>query len=338
MNNFYRGLILVEPYGELVLHRSKRIIVKSRIFSTIINKRLLVIQNKIGLCFIELEEPYEINIDKFKKMYKLHKIPENDRISWWEKYKELYVYNITFLTKLKKPILLNYKQGPQVAILPENIEYKKIYIGLTDLKNNYNFNSIEINKTYYNLPKNNYIKSLEKLNLIYSIKVNKLITNYENIKNIKILWINFYKLFEKIHNKIKFFIFIFDEYFLINKNTINIINIFSDFLFLNKNHFYIFEFKNIKWEKYYNYLNNNNIITNKINFKNNITDSYYYNLNNKIFYINIINLKNNILIEKIYNFIKKNNIIEFYIYFDNESEKNGVLFFNRFNKINLPQK
>jgi hypothetical protein len=188
------------------------------------------------------------------------------------------------------------------------------------------------------LPKNNYIKKLEKLNSIYSLQVNKLITSYKNIENIKTLWNEFYKLFETIHNKIKFFIFIFDEDYLINKNTINIINIFSDYLFKNKNHFYIFEFKNIEWGKNYKYLNKNNIITNKLNFKNNIDDSFYYNINDKFFYIKIINLKDNILIEKIYNFIKKNNIIEIYIYFDHESEKNGVLFFNRFNKINLFQK
>src|SRR5271154_5436726 len=104
--HFYRGIILTEPYGSFIKTGTKKIIVKSKKFASIVNHDLLLIENKIGLGIIQLAAPYAINLKEFKKLYPKHLITETDRMTWWPSYHILYAYNIMTFKKFLKPILL----------------------------------------------------------------------------------------------------------------------------------------------------------------------------------------------------------------------------------------
>ena len=112
----------------------------------------------------------------------------------------------------RKPIKLNYKQGPQIVVKPENvweIYPKKVYIGTSGYQyetwrgkgkntfypNNLNiskefdhyskkFDSVEINHTFYKVPSlkvwNNWYNRAPK-DFKYSIKLNRAIANYKNL-------------------------------------------------------------------------------------------------------------------------------------------------------------
>src|SRR6185295_20202526 len=104
----HRGLILMEPYGSYVRNNTKTIILKTKHFKQIINVPLLLIENKMGLGVIVLDEPQLINLNKFKLMRKYHLITESDRLKWWESYEELYAYSIIKKHFFQIPILLGY--------------------------------------------------------------------------------------------------------------------------------------------------------------------------------------------------------------------------------------
>lgn len=71
--NYYRGLIIVDPYGTYIRNRQKNMIVKSKIIKSIIEEDLLLIENKKGLG-IRLGVPKKINLKEFSKLKKYHKI------------------------------------------------------------------------------------------------------------------------------------------------------------------------------------------------------------------------------------------------------------------------
>ena len=94
LKDFYRGLIIVAPYGTHIRKRKKDIIVKSKKVKPISNENLLLIENKVGLGIIRLGTPEKINLKQFDKLKDNHLISEEDRIKWWPKYKNLYMYPI----------------------------------------------------------------------------------------------------------------------------------------------------------------------------------------------------------------------------------------------------
>lgn len=96
-----RGLILVEPHGTLIRHRTKKLIIKSKKLNSIVDKPLLLIENKIGLGIIYIDLPKEISIAQFNKLSKYHQITTAEKEKWWQKYKILYAYPISDVLKLK---------------------------------------------------------------------------------------------------------------------------------------------------------------------------------------------------------------------------------------------
>jgi hypothetical protein len=94
MNNFTKGLIITYPYASYINNDQKKIIVNSKHFKTISNQKMLLIENKIGLGIIILDNPYEINLNEFKKLSKYHLITDEDREKWWKGKKILYVFII----------------------------------------------------------------------------------------------------------------------------------------------------------------------------------------------------------------------------------------------------
>lgn len=335
MNN--PGLIIIYPYGDLIIQRKKTMIIKSRKFN-ISNQNLLLIENKKILGIIKLDDFKEVNLHQIKKLYKYHLIPEADHKKWWNK-EISYAYNINYLHIFKHPILINYTNGPQVII--HNFYPKAIYIGTSGFVKNPNehinyLNSVEINHTFYKYPANNFVNKLSNYKLIYSIKVNQLITHYHKLHNIEILWKQFYNLFKPIYKQIHCFLFQFHKNFL--PNLINIDRIKKLSLLLNKNHKYVMEFRNELWNDHINMINNLDIIyCSNINLFNVINNTIYIRLNGttELYKGNY----SNELLKKIYNQIAKNQINYAYIYFNNTDEndnawKNANTLIKKFNKIN----
>lgn len=273
--SYYRGLIIVYPYGTLIKKRSKKLIVKSKYVSSIINKKLLLIEDKLGLGFIKLSEPKKINLNQFSKLTRQHLITEADRYTWWPNHKELYSYPITRLQIFKKPLLLDYPTGPQITVKPENISLKKIFVGMSgyDYKNIYpahtkdrleyygqHLNSVEINYTFYKNPTKKFVDHMKKYDLKYSIKVNQNITHYKQLHDVKQLWHDFYWSLEDIHGEIICFLFQFSPRFVYNLTNFQKIKDLAKFL--NKNHQYSFEFRDSAWfnEKVYTFFNKHDLI------------------------------------------------------------------------------
>lgn len=345
INNIKKGLILTYPYGSYIINKTKKIIVKSKKFTSISNISLLLIENKIGLAIIELDDPKKINLSEFKKMYKYHKITEEDRLLWWPNYKILHVYKIKKLYIFNKPILLNYGPGPQVTINLDNISLKHIYIGTSGFYpsiGDYNLNSVEINNTFYKFPTTSLINHLDKLNLVYSIKVNQIITHYKQLKNVSTLWNDFYKSFDQIRNKVKCFLFQFNEKFIPNENNFKKIKKFSKKL--NRQYKYVFEFRHNDWftKENIKFINNLGIIMCSLySFNNNFVNIYkntcYFRLHGTksmyrgSYYDSDLN--------KIYNLVSKKQINNFFCYFNNTDDGNAETdsnkFIKKFSKINL---
>lgn len=244
------GLILVYPYGSLVINGDKSMIVKSKKFK-LSDDTYLIVENKLGLGEITLEEPITIPVSDFNKYYSQHKIPEKHRLEWWKDYDKLYGYRVINILKYKKPILLTYKSGPQVIV--HNYQPKKIYIGTSGftkskLIDKYNkLNSVEINHTFYKYPSQTLINHISKSNLVYSIKVNKLITHFKQLKNVDKDWTNFYEAFTSVQNKIKCYLFQFSYKFLYNESNLSKLSEFINKHTPQEHQYLVFEFRDTNW-------------------------------------------------------------------------------------------
>lgn len=124
--DFYRGLIIVYPHANYIIDGSKSIIIKSLYLPSIVDKQLLLIQNKKAIGLLKLRSPKEIDIKTFSKLYNKHRITEEERKKWWKNKRKLYLYKIYDLKVFKKPIIITYPQGPQVLVKPENIHLANV--------------------------------------------------------------------------------------------------------------------------------------------------------------------------------------------------------------------
>lgn len=122
----FKGLIIVRPHGTYIASGKKTIIIKSIKLKKIINKPLLLIENKIALGIIYLGDLSQISISQFKKERKKHLITEKERLKWWPDKSVLYRYPITKTKIFKRPYRVTYPIGPQVLIDPNNIKRTKM--------------------------------------------------------------------------------------------------------------------------------------------------------------------------------------------------------------------
>ena len=369
--SYYRGLIIVKPYGTFIKKKEKTIIVKSKLVSTIINHDLLLIEDKIGLGIIQLGKPIRINLKQFKKMYKYHLIPEKDRIEWWSRYHILYAYPIIKNKIFKKPLLLNYSMGAQITIKPENIIYKKILVGMSgyDYKQMYpsgindrltyyqNYlNSVEINMTFYRFPTEKTLLKLLKYHLCYTIKVNRYITHVKRLNEVDEYWNQFYQSLSSLHNRIICFLFQFSSNFLYNST--NMYRLKKIIKHLNPKHRYAFEFRDSSW------FNNDEVnklflIHNLIQVIVNVSDGWTnlspgfnpplnkYKPTSDMLYIRMHGTQNKYVgsytpkeLHKIFNFIAEKSVDKSLVYFNNtdhdsDAFRNAVSLKNKFNDYNL---
>jgi len=341
--------------------------------SSITNHDLLLIENKTGLGIIQLAAPYTINLQEFKKLYPKHLITETDRMTWWPSYYTLYAYKITTFKKFSKPILLNYPTGPQITVKRENIKLKHILIGTSGYKYDYysdktkdilayyaaHLNSVEINYTFYRIPTENFINSLNKHNLTYVIKVNQTITHYKQLKNISSLWNKFYHTFDPIVDKIYCFLFQFNTRFVFNKDRFLRFKKLSKLL--DTRHRYAFEFRDKSWfnelvyavMKRYKWIIVITHVNNNDGWAGNLSDGFNPRLSSDIpvndsIYFRLHGTKGqylggyaNVHYKKIIDFIKKKNINTALVYFNNTDDAHAWLnankFYNMFNRLNLQE-
>jgi len=110
------------------------------------------------------------------------------------------------------------------------------------------FNTVEINATFYSFPFNSWINSWSKAPdyFDFSIKVNRIITHYTRLSEKGInIFKNFQKKFEKIKDKISFWLFQMPPTFQFNeKNLKKIENFFNNLDIYDKA---VIEFRDISW-------------------------------------------------------------------------------------------
>jgi hypothetical protein len=76
--NIRRGLIIVKSYGTYIMKGVKKMIIKSKNIKSLPGSNLLLIENKLGLGIIKLDNPIRISLFHFKKLSDYHRIIEND--------------------------------------------------------------------------------------------------------------------------------------------------------------------------------------------------------------------------------------------------------------------
>lgn len=115
-----RGFVVVAPHGEWIADGSKTHLVKSKRYK-MAGEPLLVIQRKKALAVIVPGEPEEISLAEFKRRRGHHLVSEKERKSWWRNKSKFYYYPIQSVRRLRTPVPVEYPQGPQVFVRPENV-------------------------------------------------------------------------------------------------------------------------------------------------------------------------------------------------------------------------
>jgi len=209
LRGIYRGLILVAPHGSYIKRGIKRSIIKSVNFPDIAGRPLLLIEGKLALGILYLGDPKAINLEQFKAKKDQHHITEKERIEWWKGKHTLYEYKITKKHMFDKPTRINYKQGPQIVVKPENIWIitpKRYQIGTSGYQydswhNRFypkgvdefeyyskRFKSVEINYTFYKIPSQDtwkrwFIESPD--DFVFSVKLNQYLVNKRDLDDDK---------------------------------------------------------------------------------------------------------------------------------------------------------
>lgn len=119
---YYRGIILVSPHGTLAISGKKTLTVKSKPFKSILDKNLLLIENKRALGIIQLTNFREISKSALPALKHKHRITKEEINKWWPDKRKFYIYDIIIKKKFKIPKIVKYGPGPQVFIKPENIK------------------------------------------------------------------------------------------------------------------------------------------------------------------------------------------------------------------------
>lgn len=255
------GFIIVHPHGTYIANGSKKIIIKSKRFLSILNRPLLLIENKKSLGIIYIKEINEINLKQFDQKRHLHLITTEERKKWWPNKKILYEYPISKKYIFVAPIPVQYKTGPQVFVKLKNIKVlQKVYIGTSGYNYNWwkdfyqnktksedqfviyseRFSSLEINGTFYrNFDKKIWqkLKDMAPSNFVYSVKVNRSITHYYQFQKFNQFWSNAKLLLPKL----KCLLFQFPEHFNYSVDNIDRLRNLSTEIRC------AFEFRNKSW-------------------------------------------------------------------------------------------
>lgn len=203
------------------------------------------------------------------------------------------------------------------------------------------FNTVEINSTFYAMPKEKYIEKWYNTvpkNFKFTVKMNRIVTHYKKLKNVKLEITEFINSIKKLKNKLGCILFQFSDKFICDeKNKKRLIQLTKYKIIKNKK--CSFEFRHSSWynEKIskllckngwnysYSFYSENwnelkNVIKNTFNPQLNNTLSY------KFYYLRLHGSKGQYIGnhgDKLLNQIKefvKNNKVTFYIYFNNTDD------------------
>lgn len=228
------GIIIVEPHGTYIVDGSKKLIIKSKNFSRIIDRPLLLIQRKRALGIIYIDDIKEIDLQEFNQKRDLHLITDQERVKWWPNKKVFYEYHISKKRQIFiAPIPIEYSTGPQVFVKIENvIPLQNIYIGTSGYnyswwKNFYqhksktedqfaiyadHFSSLEINGSFYGKYSEKTwirIKNMAPRDFVYTVKVNRSITHFYQFQKFNLFW----DTVKILRPKLKCLLFQFPEHF-----------------------------------------------------------------------------------------------------------------------------
>jgi hypothetical protein len=117
---FDRVLVVVRPHGGYIMSGQKTALVKSRRYY-MENEVLLVIQNKHALGTLRLAPPSTISLSGFRRLRKRHLVTEEERKRWWPRKTKFYLYDVVSVRPLRRPVAVDYPQGPQVFVRKENL-------------------------------------------------------------------------------------------------------------------------------------------------------------------------------------------------------------------------
>jgi len=98
----------------------KTALVKSRRYR-MEDETLLVVQRKRALGVIRLKAPTEISLSDFRRLRHRHLVTEKERKRWWPRKTVFYLYPVAYVRPLRKPIGVDYPQGPQVFVRKETL-------------------------------------------------------------------------------------------------------------------------------------------------------------------------------------------------------------------------
>ena len=89
-----QAIYLVSPHAELISARKKTLIIKSRDFSQMCEKKLIFCSS--GLCFgtLKMKLPRKCPLSELEELYPLHRITPAETKEWWPDVKEFYCYDI----------------------------------------------------------------------------------------------------------------------------------------------------------------------------------------------------------------------------------------------------
>lgn len=126
--HFYRAIIFAPPHAQLAVNHQKRLNVRAKHFPNIIDKPLLIVQDKKAYGLIKITKIITItSLSQFKSLYPLHKISEKERKGWWHKIPTknhpFYGYVLKIIKKFKTPRLVDWPAGPRIFIRPENLTF-----------------------------------------------------------------------------------------------------------------------------------------------------------------------------------------------------------------------
>jgi uncharacterized protein YecE (DUF72 family) len=261
--NEMNGIIIVKPHGSYIIDGSKKIIVKSKLFNSAINRPLLLIQQKEALGIIYLNRVSEITLQEFNRKGNLHLITDQERRKWWPNKRVFYEYNISRVSKFAAPVPIDYSTGPQVFVKISSIKLlQRMYIGTSGYSYSWwkdfyqhksktedqfaiysdNFDSLEINGSFYRKYKDETwlkLKDISPLGFAFSVKVNRSITHYYQFDKFNAFWDGAKLLMPKL----KCLLFQFPEHFKYSENNMERLRSLTT----DTNVRSVFEFRDISW-------------------------------------------------------------------------------------------
>ena len=110
------GIYLTEPHGKLIWEGKKKLIVKSKEFTSYLMQPIYLVSDKKVYGIIKLREPDKITLEEFDDLTMQHKITEEEREKWWPHKEKLFAYKFNILEKFKEPKNYIPEKGIQVFI------------------------------------------------------------------------------------------------------------------------------------------------------------------------------------------------------------------------------